>query len=169
MTRPRLVVSAALLLAVSSVLAGCSGSSSGDGGTPPAAGSTSGGPASGTMSSGAPSGRPTKQEVVAGIERSYGGTQRTGTGLPDLAGCIADKGYDTWSERTLRALADGDPLQIDPADVPGYASAMTACATGALRSAVPGMSLPSMPDVSLPSMPDVSLPSMPDVSLPSLG
>lgn len=171
-TRP--AVAAALALVTTAALTGCGllGGDEKDGGADK--GSASATPAGGSAASSTPppSGdeessksdqpRPAKADVVAGLKKFYDRTDKTNSWNHDkLANCIADKGYDSFSTKTLNAMKDGKPTGIDKTDSVKFGAYSAACATDAM----PSGSKPPLPSV--PTEIPTGLPSKLPTKLPT--
>lgn len=151
-TRP--AVAAALALATTAALTGCGllGGDDEDGGTGSSSSTPSGkSTASSTPKAGGDEGsseseqpRPSKADVVAGLKKFYDRTDKTNSYNHDkLANCLADKGYESFSSKTLNALKDGKPSKIDKGDAPEFGAFGAMCAP----SAMPSGSKPPLPSV----------------------
>lgn len=128
---------AASALALTLFLTGCGGSETA--GTTPENTGGSSAPTS-TEPSAAPSSaggdtegaKPTRDEVVEGMV-AYFKEMGAGAGsediLRDLSECTVDAMYDKASEKTLKAMADGELTSIDPADAELFSTATTDCTT----------------------------------------
>ena len=124
-----------LALSLGGTLAACGGSDSSDGSSDKAE-STSSAPAATTepTASAEPEGdsgdKPSKDEVIAGYTKVI--TATAGANLPEdivnkVVTCFADELYDTASPKTLQAIADAQPTNVDPADMQAFTDASTAC------------------------------------------
>ncbi|MDE9367085.1 hypothetical protein PZ938_15820 [Luteipulveratus sp. YIM 133132] len=148
-TRVRLAA-CSLLLAAPLALTACGGDSSDQPSSQPAtAAQTSSAPegiASGEPNPGATSGstedsktKPSKSEVSAGLKDAYdkrGGKDSSVLNTTKLSDCIADKAYDTTSNKTLNALKDGRLDDVDAADTDKLAGYTKTCAKSAAK--IPG-------------------------------
>ncbi|MDF8263071.1 hypothetical protein [Luteipulveratus flavus] len=147
-TRLRLAA-CSLLLAAPLALTACGGDSSDQPSSQPAtAAPTSSAPegiASGEPNPGATSGtedsktKPSKSEVSAGLKDAYdkrGGKDTSVLNTTKLSDCIADKAYDTTSNKTLNALKDGRLDDVDAADTDKLAGYTKTCAKSAAK--IPG-------------------------------
>lgn len=171
-TRP--AVAAALALATTAALTGCGmlGGDEESGGdkSSAAASPSGGGKASSTPQ---PSGdkessesekkpRPSKADVVSGLKKFYDRTDKTSSFDHDkLANCIADKGYDNLSSKTLHALKDGKPTDMDKGDSAKFGAFSASCAGDAL----PSGSKPPLPSV--PTEIPTGIPSKLPTKLPT--
>lgn len=80
------------------------------------------------------SGKPSKEEVKAGFEKTLNGIQ---AGIPEeikkkMTGCVVDESYDKLSVDALKALQTGDRSKIEAvksSDREAITSATRACAT----------------------------------------
>ena len=64
-------------------------------------------------------GKPAKEDVSAGLKAFYdkqGGQYTSVLDTQKLADCMTDKSYDTMTAKSLNALKDGKPENMDPAD-----------------------------------------------------
>ena len=124
-----------LALSLGGTLAACGGSDSSDGSSDKAE-STPSAPAATTepTASAEPEGdsgdKPSKDEVIAGYTKVI--TATAGANLPEdivkkVVTCFADELYDTASPKTLQAIADAQPTNVDPADMQAFTDASTAC------------------------------------------
>jgi hypothetical protein len=151
-TRPAVAI--ALALAATTALTGCGllggddkGSDTGTS-SPTSTGESS---ASSTPASGGSGGdseseqpRPAKADVVAGLTKFYDRTDKTNSyDHGKLANCIADKGYDTFSSKTLHALKDGNPGKVEKGDAAQFGAISVACAAGSM----PSGSRPPLPSI----------------------
>jgi hypothetical protein len=139
-TRSRMSgVALTLALSLGGTLAACGGSDS-DGSsdkaesTPSATTSAPAATAEPTATSAEPpadSGdKPSKDEVIAGYTKVL--TTTAGANLPEdvvkkVVTCFTDELYDTASPKTLQAIADAQPTNVDPADMQAFTDASTAC------------------------------------------
>ena len=128
-------VALVLALSLGGTLAACGGSDSSDGSSDKAE-STPSAPAATTepTASAEPEGdsgdKPSKDEVIAGYTKVI--TATAGANLPEdivkkVVTCFADELYDTASPKTLQAIADAQPTNVDPADMQAFTDASTAC------------------------------------------
>ncbi|NHN56541.1 hypothetical protein G9U51_12200 [Calidifontibacter sp. DB0510] len=140
------LTTSALLLALPLGLTACGSSDKGSGAQSSAAAPTSGdqGAPSGSGSSGGgdAAGKPSKDEVKTGLVKFYGTQGVTGDKADKLAGCIVDDGYDQFSPKTLIAMRDGKPTDMDPADTASFTKVSTQCAVKTGAGSLP-TSLPS--------------------------
>ena len=128
-----------LALSLGGTLAACGGSDSSDGSsdkTESTPSATSSAPAATTepTASAEPEGdsgdKPSKDDVIAGYTKVI--TTTAGANLPEdivnkVVTCFADELYDTASPKTLQAIADAQPANVDPADMQAFTDASTAC------------------------------------------
>ncbi|AKU16130.1 hypothetical protein [Luteipulveratus mongoliensis] len=91
-------------------------------------------------------GKPSKDEVSAGLKKFYD-KDTTISKVADtkkLSDCVVDKAYDNVSAKTLNAMKDGEPKNMDPADSQKFANYGAECAKTAAK--VPGAGgIPSIP------------------------
>jgi hypothetical protein len=74
--------------------------------------------------------KPSKDEVIAGYTKVI--TTTAGANLPQdvvkkVVTCFTDELYDTATPKTLQAIADAQPTNVDPADMQAFTDASTAC------------------------------------------
>ncbi|SDE40643.1 hypothetical protein [Auraticoccus monumenti] len=84
--------------------------------------------------SGESGGKPSKEEVATGLndlvaEMSPGASEASGDVLEKLTTCAVDKIYDTASEKSLQAIAEGDLSGADPDDLTDLSNAISECST----------------------------------------
>lgn len=169
-TTSRPAVAAALALATTATLTGCGllgGDDEGGASGSPSATPTAGSTASSTPQSGSTAEesddnrpRPSKAEVVAGLKKYYGASDKSNSYDHDkLATCIADRGYDKLSSKSLHALKDGKPSDMEKGEIATFAAFAVSCAPDAM----PSGSRPPLPTIpngpKLPSGLPTKLPS----------
>ncbi|YAL82608.1 hypothetical protein ACMYYO_11830 [Dermacoccaceae bacterium W4C1] len=85
--------------------------------------------------------KPSKESVAAGLKKFYSTQDVPGQELLDLdkfSECMADKGYSTWSTKTLNAIADGDPSKAAAEDSSSFAKLGSECGQTSIKAgAVP--------------------------------
>ena len=132
-------VALVLALSLGGTLAACGGSDSSDGSsdkaesTPSATASEPAAtdePTAAATPEGDAGDKPSKDEVIAGYTKVI--TATAGANLPKdivnkVVTCFADELYDTASPKTLQAIADAQPTNVDPADMQAFTDASTAC------------------------------------------
>ena len=135
MFRARMTGVALLLTLSMGALAACGGSDS-DGGTSDGAESTTSttapttdAPETDSTSEGTGD-KPSKDDVVDGYTKIL--TDQMGDGLPEsivdkVITCFVDEVYDDASAKTLQAIADSKPTDIDPSDASLFTDATTTC------------------------------------------
>lgn len=128
----------------SSAKSSASQSSEGSGGatsSAPADDSASESASSSSSASQDASGKPSKDEVKAGLRTYYIGQGLPSAAAESFAGCMVDEGYDDLSAKTLNAMKDGKPESIDPADTTTFTKISGTCGSrlsgGALPSNLP--------------------------------
>ncbi|SDS82562.1 hypothetical protein [Microlunatus soli] len=86
-------------------------------------------PASSDSDEGDSTGKPTKDELVAGLVKYYASTGVTGAAADKTAACLADKIYGTMSADALKSLAEGklDGSALTGGDAQAFANASGAC------------------------------------------
>lgn len=97
-----------------------------------------------TSAQGGADGKPSKDEVKTGLVKYYTDQGVPQSGAETLAGCMVDKGYDKFSAKTLTAMKDGKPGEIDPTDSANFVAVTGQCAPS-------GAGLPSGLPTSLPT------------------
>ena len=65
---------------------------------------------------------------MQGLVQFYATQGKTGETATKLAKCIAGKSYTKLSPKTLEAMKDGRPKQIDPADAAPFSKIAGQCA-----------------------------------------
>lgn len=135
---------AALLLTLPLSLVACSSSTSDKGGsaspTAPATSSstpTAGGETSTGGGSSTGSGKPSKQQVAAGMTNYFVGKGVPRSLVDDVANCVADKGYSQFSDSTLQALRDGKVGKLNPLDTGKLTKVTTTCLASGKGSSLP--------------------------------
>ena len=83
-----------------------------------------------TLLSGCGGGKPSQSEVRAGLVKFYVNNQHVEQAKAErFADCVTPKFYAELSDKTLKAMADGDPTAADPADAPKLAAIASGCAS----------------------------------------
>ena len=112
-----------------------SGSSSDDGASESSSSSSSDGQSADA------SGKPSKEDVKNGLRTYYAGQGLPSVAAETFASCMVDEGYDSLSAKTLNAMKDGKPENVDPADSTTFTKLSTTCGArlsgGALPSNLP--------------------------------
>jgi hypothetical protein len=135
----RHVAAAAILLAIPTGLTACGSGKSGNVDSSAPASASSSAPATQAGPSDA-TGKPSKQEVAAGMTQYLVGKGVPRSLVDNVANCIANKGYSQFSDSTLRALQSGKISELNPLD----AGKLTKVTTTCLASGAVGSSLPSV-------------------------
>ncbi|WP_265447880.1 hypothetical protein [Flexivirga meconopsidis] len=141
-TTPAKLGAAALLLALPVGLAGCSFGSSSD--NKAAVSSSAAAPTS--QATKAPSagssdtgGKPTKEQVKTGLNDYFVGKGVPRALMSNVADCVVDDGYDSFSDATLRALQSGQINKLNPLDSAKLATTTTSCLAKGAGSAIPSV------------------------------
>lgn len=86
-------------------------------------------PSASTSSTSDDDAKPSKTDIVDGLTKFYVSSQGLTQGQAEkLATCMVDETYDKASAQTLKAMRDGDPTKIKPADATLFGTAGAACA-----------------------------------------
>ncbi|MCG8654600.1 MULTISPECIES: hypothetical protein [unclassified Yimella] len=89
-------------------------------------------------------GKPSKDEVKNGLKQYYQGQHIPGPAADKLAGCMVDEGYDRFSAKTLNAIKNGKPGEVDPADSQTFTQVSGTCASKSFNGSIPtDLPLPS--------------------------
>lgn len=95
-------------------------------------------------SNGQAAGKPSKDEVKNGLKQYYQGQNIPGPAADRLAGCMVDEGYEKFSAKTLNAMKDGKPGEVDPADSQTFTQVSGTCASKSFGGSIPtNLPLPS--------------------------
>lgn len=81
--------------------------------------------------------KPSKQDVSSGLKKFYSTQNVAGMEVLDMdkfSDCMVDKGYNTWSNKTLDAIAKGTNMGIDPKDASTFAKFGSECGPQSLKA-----------------------------------